>query len=423
MPRVVRMLVLGRAVNRLGAFSLPFLALLLTQERGWSTSSAGLVMAGFGVATIPSRLAGGWMADHFGRRTTIVAGLAGCAVSQFGLSALSSDVGVVTAVVALGLSYEIYEPASQALIADAVEPDQQLGAHSAMSAALAAAGALAGGLAVILVSADLRWLFVADAASCVGAAVFLGLALPCLAPPTRAHHQVTTKPAAAPASSPWRDTRLLVLLLVQSVFAVVYLQSTVALPLSIHARGLPSQALGLVLVTSAVTMIVAQPVLRTSWLRGWSTLTRSAVGFAVIAVGLVGYAVVLDVVTLVLVTAVVALGDLVLLGQLITLASGLAPAAARARYLAAFGTSWGLASVAAPLVGTALLDQVGLTRTWLVLAGVCGCLAVTGSWWLPSQRRSGEDAPKVTACEASPPSKQLPEPAPSPSTATTSRSI
>ena len=171
MPRVVTLLVAGRAVNRLGAFSLPFLSLLLTQERGWSTASAGLVMATFGVATIPSRLAGGRMADRLGRRRTIVVGLVGCALSQLAVAGVSSDVGVVGAVVALGLSYEIYEPASQALIVDAVDPPDQLRAHGAMAAALAAAGALAGGLAVVLASIDLRWLFVVDAASCLAAAV------------------------------------------------------------------------------------------------------------------------------------------------------------------------------------------------------------------------------------------------------------
>jgi hypothetical protein len=44
LPRVVRVLVVARAVNRLGAFTLPFLALLLTQEHGWSTAAASAML-------------------------------------------------------------------------------------------------------------------------------------------------------------------------------------------------------------------------------------------------------------------------------------------------------------------------------------------------------------------------------------------
>jgi MFS family permease len=375
MSPVVRMLVAGRAVNRLGAFSLPFLSLLLTQERGWSTGSAGLVMAAFGVATIPSRLAGGWMADRLGRRTTIVIGLVGCAVSQLGLAGLASDIAVVASVVGLGLSYEIYEPASQALITDAVHPDDRLRAHSAMAVALATAGAVAGGLAVVLSSVDLRWLFVADAVSCLSAAVFLGLALP-TQQPIRATTRQGFAVSGCSSSSPWRDRRLITLLAVQTLFAIVYLQSTVALPLTVHARGLQPEVLGLVMVTSAITMVLAQPVLKTARVRGWTETTRLAVGFVVMAVGLAGYGTAEHVVPLVATTAVVSLGDLLLLGQLITLAGNLAPSTLRARYLAVFGTSWGFAAVAAPLVGTGLIGVVGVRLTWIVLAVVCAALGV-----------------------------------------------
>ncbi|MGZ6878084.1 MAG: hypothetical protein ACXVFR_17110, partial [Nocardioidaceae bacterium] len=55
LPRTVRLLVLARAVNRLGAFSLPFLAVLLVRRYGVGLGAAGLVMGAFGAATIPSR--------------------------------------------------------------------------------------------------------------------------------------------------------------------------------------------------------------------------------------------------------------------------------------------------------------------------------------------------------------------------------
>ena len=120
LPHVVRVLVVARAVNRLGAFTLPFLALLLTQDHGWTTAAAGAMLTGFGMAAIPSRLLGGRLAETRGRRTTMVLGLTGCAVSQLALAGATSTAATVAAVLALGLCFEIYEPPSQALIADHV---------------------------------------------------------------------------------------------------------------------------------------------------------------------------------------------------------------------------------------------------------------------------------------------------------------
>src|SRR4029077_7817362 len=139
--------------------------------RDWSAQAAGWAMSGFGVATIPSRLIGGRLAGRIGSRTTILIGLVGCAVSQIGLAGLCSVAGVLVSVLTLGLCYEIYEPPSQALVADAGAPPVQLRAHGAMATALAVAGALAGGLAALLTSVGLRWLFVADAVSCLSAAL------------------------------------------------------------------------------------------------------------------------------------------------------------------------------------------------------------------------------------------------------------
>ena len=82
LPTTVWILVLARAVNRLGAFTLPFLAVTLVQDLDASVSQSGLLLAGFGVATIPSRLFGGRLADRIGGKATILIGLTGTAAAQ-----------------------------------------------------------------------------------------------------------------------------------------------------------------------------------------------------------------------------------------------------------------------------------------------------------------------------------------------------
>ena len=384
LPPVVRVLVLARAVNRVAAFTLPFLALLLTQEHGWSTAAAGALLTGFGLAAIPSRLIGGRLADTRGRRTTMVLGLSGCAAAQLALAGATSTIATIVTVLALGLCFEIYEPPSQALIADHVPVKDQPAAHGLMAAALAGAAVAAGGLATLLAHIDLRWLFVADAASCLACALIVLRAVPADRRPESGADNVDASIApSVVTATPWRDRRLLTLLAVQTCFAVVYLQSTIALPLSLIDRGRPPWTVGVLLVTSAITMLVTAPVMRRGPFRSWARTTQLRVGYLILGTGLAGYAVAESLTAYVAASAVAAVGDLLLIGLLLTAVAGLAPPQGRARYLAAFGLSWGIAGVLAPAVGVVLLGTVGVGATWWVLAGGCVTLGLLAQTYLP----------------------------------------
>jgi hypothetical protein len=71
------------------------------------------------------------------------------------------------------------------------------------------------------------------------------------------------------------------------------------------------------------------------------------------------------------------------MGQLLSVVATLASPTSRARYLAVFGLSWGVAGVVAPLTAIALLATVGTTAVWCLLATVCGLLGLSARTYLP----------------------------------------
>jgi MFS family permease len=363
----VRLLVAARAVNRLGAFTLPFLSVTLVGELGASVAEAGYLLAAFGLATIPSRLLGGRLSDRWGTRATIVGGLVATAIAQLLVAASQTLAQATIAVVLLGLAFEVYEPPSQSLVADATSPEERPVAFGLLTAALAAAGMGAGLIAALLAGVDLRWLFVADAATCLACAAVVRWRLP--------GRVVRTLPEPGDAARPWHDQRLLLLLALGTGFAVVYLQIAITLPLTVTARGLSASTVGLLLSVSAATVVLAQPLLTAPVLRGLDDPAALAAGHVVLAAGLVLTGLATSLPAYVVATVVWSLGDLVLLGRVYTLVSAIAPQGGRGAYLAAFGTSWGLAAVVAPVLGTQLLATTGPLVTWSVLASVCLALA------------------------------------------------
>jgi MFS family permease len=394
LPAEVRILVLARAVNRLGAFTLPFLTVVLTVDLGASLATAGLVVALFGAATIPSRILGGILADAIGRRGTIALGLTLTAGFQLMLAAAPGIATAAVAAVLLGLAFELYEPPSQALVADLVVDDRdRVAAYGLYGAALAVAGVLAGVLAAILGGIDLRLLFVADAASCLACAALVLVGLRRLAPvpvpvPVADPPGHAGAPVAGPRS-PWRDPLLLAMLASGTGFAVLYLQIDVALPLTLAERGIGPASLGVLLAVAALTIVLGQPLLARGPASRLGSTTAMAVGFVLLGLGfaLVGQAA--DLPGLVAATVVWSLGDLILLGRATALVATIAPDTARGRYLSAYGVSWGIAAMVAPLLGTQLIARLHAAGTWDALGALCLALALAQPLVAVVARRTG----------------------------------
>jgi MFS family permease len=404
LPRQVRALIVARAVNQLGGFSLAFLTVLLTRSFGASLTAAGIVSAAFGLATIPSRLAGGRLADHWGRRRTIVAGLVGLAVAQLGLAAAPDLLAATLCAVLMGLAFELFEPPSQATIADAVPPGGRAAAFGLLTTAVAVGSLAAGVIADVVGRWSLRWLFVVDAGTGLACAAIVLLAL---APDHRRTAARSVEPASgeadsgrplsaepasgtavrsaerrpeavappAPAPSPWRDRTLLIVTASGTVFALVSMFMVSMLPLSLGAVGLNPANAGLIMAAATGTLVLARPVLRN---RRLATLSHSAtfvLGYLLMAVGFGGYAIAHTLPTLLVPTAFYSLGNLLVMGRSFAMVSELAPVSASARYLAVYGLSWGVATLLAPLVGTWLIGMSGPGLLWGASAAVCGCMA------------------------------------------------
>ncbi|MFC0624598.1 MFS transporter [Kribbella deserti] len=363
----VWVLVIARAVNRLGAFTLPFLGIVLTVELGASLAEAGFVVTLFGLATIPSRLLGGHLADRLGPKRTIVVGLVGCAVAQLWIALAGSLWSAVVAVVLLGLVFEIYEPPSQAVIADVTEPAARPAAYGLLGAAVAAGAVLAGILAAALSHGSLRWLFVADAVTCLACALLIAVALP--------RASTSLRQDGSRGGSGWRDRRLLLMLAAGTAFATLYMQLMVGLPLTLLDRDLPASAVGIVLAVSALTLIAAQPLQRAARVRDLDDFQAMAIGYLLLGIGLLGNGFATTLPGFLACTVIWSLGDLLLFSRTYTIVAALAPDKSRGRYMATYGLSWGIATTVAPVLGTQLLAAAGPTTLWTLCALVAFGLA------------------------------------------------
>jgi len=365
LPRTFWYLWSGTLVNRLGSAVGPFLALYLTEERGFSAGGAGVVLTALGLGSAVAQPVGGVLADRIGRRTTMLLGLVGASATLLVVGAASSLRALLVSVLAYGLFLDLVRPAVQAALADVVPDRDRVRAYALNFWAVNLGFAVAVPLGGFLAERGYWWLFAIDAGSSLAFAVVVFLRVP------------ETRPVRLPGSDPGtlaevlRDRLLLALVACVVLQAAVYLQAFTTLPLVISGDGLGAGGYGLVLGLNGVLIIVVQPlVLGVLSGRHRGRLLLLAGVLQSCGIALHGFAdTLLGHVTVVCVWTV---GEVLQAGLLASVVAGLAPAHLRGRYLGVFGMSFGLAALVAPLLGTQVLERLGEPVLW------AGC-AVAGS--------------------------------------------
>ncbi|QKE83989.1 MFS transporter [Arthrobacter sp. NEB 688] len=359
---VITVLVAARVVNRLGGAGMGFLGVRLTRDLGVPLGTASLVLALFGAATIPSRVLGGVVTTRWGARAALVAGLAAAGLAQAVVAVGDSLLVVGSGVLALGLAYEVVEPATQTAVVAGVAPERRASRFSLLWASLSVAGVVAGVLAALVTRWGVGALFAVDAASSLLAAALVALLLPRL-----------PRPARVPRV--WRAALrrdVLAWSALCTVSATVVMVVVLVLPLAVDWAGHPPSTTAWLLVAGALSAVATHRVLARVEVTA-PTHRVLAAGYALLAAALACWAV--GGVPALLTGAVLegAAGSLVV-GTQQAVASRLAPPGAEAAVMTVQGLSWGVATLLAPLVGGALLG-VGPRVPWLAAAGVALLLA------------------------------------------------
>jgi len=384
----------GLFINRAGTFVMPFLALYLSQGRGFPVATAGAMVSIYGLGAAVASPLGGWFADHVGRRATMVAALSlgGTGMIALGFARDLAVIAPLTFVVAV--MGEAYRPAMQAAVADLVPSRDRVRAFGVIywvinlgfSVGLLLAGAIA--------SRSFLWLFLGDGLSSLAFA-FLVCRLVPETRPAKASHEAhePSKGFLAGFVAPYRDRPFLIFVLLSVLILLVFMQHLAALPLEISAHGVSRAWLGLVLALNGIVIVLLQPFLA-PWLGRLDRSHVLAVGAVLVGAGFGMNVIATGAATFSMATLVWTVGEILVLPTGNALVADIARPTMRGRYQGAYGLSFGLAAFGAPLIGTAVLQRWGSAALWTgcLLAGLvvaAGQLALAPRLRRLRQERSG----------------------------------
>jgi MFS family permease len=364
LPRPAWILFGGSFLNRFGSFVITFLVLYVTRQ-GYSPTQAGLVVASYGLGSLPAAAFGGFLADRFGRRETIALSMFGAAAAMVALSQAHGLTALFLLSALAGLAAELYRPASGALLADLVPSHRRVAAFGMYRLAINAGFAVGTAVAGFMAERSFTLLFLGDAVSSVlfGIVVLVGL------PRTKAGEN-TYEPGSLRVIA--KDRRFALFLLVSLIGAFVYFQMEAGLPLHIRDSGLSYAIVGLLLaVNGAACLVLELPVISiTQRLKARPVI---AVGVALTGVGFFLTQFAHSVWPLAFTVLVWTFGEVISAPVSSAYVADLAPAAMRGRYTGTHGLTFSLSFVLAPAVG-GWLYSLG-PEVLFTTCGILGLLA------------------------------------------------
>ena len=368
MPGTAWFLTAGVFINRFGSFVILFLVLYLTRQMGFSTPQAGTAVAAYGVGEVLAGGLGGDLADRLGRRITIIGSMLVSSAALIALSQVQTYGAILGASFVVGLSSEMYRPASSALVADLVPEGQRITSFAVLR--LASNLGFAGGsaLAAYLAAHSFQLIFAADAGSSALFALIAVLTLP------------TDRPRKEPGSrallpgyrTMLRDRSFMLVVAAAILITFVYYQELLAIPLRIREVGLSNADFGLLLTFNGALIVLLELPLSSLTMR-LDQRRVLALGFLLVGLGFAFTGSATTMPMFLVSVAIWSAGEMIGAPVSYAYVADVAQPALRGRYQGVFGLAWGSGAVTGPAIAGTLLP--GSAMVFWPLLGVLGFIS------------------------------------------------
>jgi MFS family permease len=366
----------GTFINRFGTFVWPFLTIYLTRQ-GHPLTAAAYAVSAFGFGALCGGALGGWLADHLGRRNTIVLGTFASAIFYMLLYLVSALPLIILCTWMAGLASGVYHPAISALLADIVPASQRVRAYAAIRLAANAGFAFGVCIGGLLANYSLFWLFAGDA---ITTALYGCIALAWLPHGLR----------GATKRAPWSialqhlgsDRAFHILWLAAFCSALVFAQFGSTYSLLIIQNGMtidflgwhlpPETVYGLLLGWNGVLIVCAELPLTSATMR-FDARRVMALGYVLLGLGFAMNAFAHSIFALWVAMTIFTVGEMISSPTASAYIARIAPEQLRGRYMGVLALAWNGAAIFGPQVGFRLF-AVNPVFVWLG-CGLLGLIA------------------------------------------------
>ena len=365
LPRPVWVVCGTTLVNRAGSMVLTFLVLYLTRERGFTPEHAGFVLFLYGLGAICGAPLAGRLADRIGSVPLMRASLfaSGAGLLLYPLARSHAAIFAVSFV--LAILTESFRPAAMAFFGEAVPTAKRKSAFALYRLAINLGMAVGPAVGGLLATISFRWLFLADGATSLAAALVLALSGLTLPGPRRvppAHLTTATRVRLSTAAH--ADPRFLFFLASVLPVTVVFFQHISSMPLFVvRDLGLSAATFGLLFSLNCLLIVVLEVPLN-AMTAHWPHRRTLAIGALLSGAGFGAMAFARGVPSLAATVVLWTFGEMLFFPASAAYATDIAPDSRRGEYSGLYTMVFSLAFAIGPWAGTVVFERFGARVLW-----------------------------------------------------------
>ncbi|MEM0448710.1 MAG: MFS transporter [Methanomassiliicoccales archaeon] len=391
-------LFLGRIISATGfSIVIPFLSIYFHYELGVPMTTVGLVFLVSTGAGAIGQILGGEVADRYGRRRIMILAMASRAAIFLGISiiiAMSNDfLSIAALVTCSSFVGSLFEPASNAMVADVVEPSRRLEAYGLMRIGQNVGWTLGPLLGGILALWGYSTLYLLTALCCAAVAMLVALFVRESSRRDLQRRRISLKDIKELRNQ--ATPFLLFSFFSIFLWLVMAQMSSVYSVFAVGKVGISVTEVGYLYALNGIMVVLIQlPIAH--YIVRFRMSTVTAAGALIYALGYLSVALAVDFWALAGSMVVITMGEIITSPSSMNLVANMSPESERGRYMGLFGlftsTGWSLG----PSVGGVLYDAFS-SKPLLLWGGVASFAIFSALGYLSLKTIISENVDRVGA--------------------------
>ncbi|WP_435787507.1 MFS transporter [Clostridium sp.] len=368
LPKSIYIIFLAQVTNRFGGFVIPFLTLFLVKKMGLNYESAGFAVMLTALSSIPGSFAGGFIADHIGRKKSYICFQFTAGFFLF-FCAFVSNPQIIIALVCISSFFNGgVRPIMSAIITDVLPAEKRQIGFSVSYLGInlgAAAGPLAAGF---LFNHYIPLIFIGDAITSLIAVILVALNIPETLPDYNNTKFITNEEKSEEGTVftvLLKRPKILVFLIINIFLSFVYTQNVFSLPIMLdHIFGSSgARNYGILISFNAITVLVLTMFI-TNKIRKWNPLSAIAMSGVMSAIGFGMITFIHSMPLYIISTLIWTIGEIMIVTNFGVYIANNAPQNFRARFNAVTGLSFAIGGALGTSLMGKYMDIFGVKAVW-----------------------------------------------------------
>jgi MFS family permease len=371
-------LVIAGFIDTVGATLIfPFFTLYVTEKFKVGLTEAGALLGLFSIFGLLGSIAGGALADRFGRRSIVLFGLVVSALSTLAMGFVDRLSVMRGLAIFVGLLSNVGGPARQAMVADLLPEEQRSEGFGILRVGANMAWIVGPTIGGFLASRSYLLLFVLDAIiSTITAGVIFRYLSETRPEATTEHASESIVDTLMGYGTVLRDSPYMAFLAASVLMLVVYQQLYSTLSVFLRdERGISTQGYGFLLSINAATVVLLQFWV-TRKAKAFHPMAVLATASGLYVVGFLAFAWTAPFAVYVAAMLVITLGEMLAVPVGQSLAASFAPQDMRGRYAAIYGLAWAVPSAVGPWAAGLIVDRFDPNWVWYSGGILCAVAAL-----------------------------------------------